>query len=105
MLSAKNREDLAGFLRQSVLPATSKINDWHWRLWVEFLSSEIGVADPFLRNVSEGEKPGIVSLFIFRAPLQGSNGRDRGNKDALSSGTAADGLLGLPCNHYDTQFV
>ena len=75
VLSAKNREDLAGFIRQSVLPATCRTYDGHWRLWLEFLSNQTGITDPFLRDIPDGKKPSVVSLFLFTRYKAGLRGK------------------------------
>jgi hypothetical protein len=70
-LTQEDRRELAGFLDHSVLPSTKRAYDAHWGLWKAFLKSHTSILDPFLRTVSEAEKPGVVSLFLHKRFKQG----------------------------------
>jgi hypothetical protein len=70
-VTQEDRRELAGFLDHSVLPSTRRAYDAHWELWKAFLKSHTSIIDPFLRTVSEAEKPGVVSLFLHKRFKQG----------------------------------
>jgi hypothetical protein len=71
VLTQKDRREIAGFIEQSVLPSTKRAYGAHWETWNAFLKSHTSIDDPFLRAVPEAEKPGIVSLFLYRRYQEG----------------------------------
>lgn len=71
VLTQKDRTELAGFLDLSVQPSTKRSYGAHWELWKSFLNNHTTITDPFLAGVPEAEKPGIVSLFLYKRHQEG----------------------------------
>ena len=57
---------LSEFIGKSVSTATRRTYDRHWKMWKNFLLSEMDAQDPFLRGATETEKASLVCLFICR---------------------------------------
>jgi hypothetical protein len=58
-----------------VLPKTNKVYDGHFKMWTEFVKSEVDGDDPFLRNVAEEEKASLVGLLMLRRHEAGHRGK------------------------------
>jgi hypothetical protein len=71
ILTHQDHEELSSFLDQSVQPSTRRAYDRHWALWKAFLAKHTALTDPFLRGVSEAEKPAILTLFIYKRFKEG----------------------------------
>ena len=48
-----SKKDLSAFMSASVLPKTNKVYNGHFKMWTEFVKSEVKGDDPFLRGVAE----------------------------------------------------
>lgn len=74
-LSAENRADIALFIGRSVLVATNKVYDGHWRAWGEFILAKTSIKDLYLRDLSEKDKSATVSLFLIHRHKAGLRGK------------------------------
>ena len=66
---------MSAFISASVLPKTNKVYDGHFKMWTEFVKSEVDGDDPFLRNVAEEEKASLVGLMMLRRHEAGHRGK------------------------------
>ena len=75
LISTQSKKDLSAFISSSVLPKTNRVYDAHFKMWTDFLKSEVDRDDPFLRGVAEEEKASLVSLLMLRRHEAGHRGK------------------------------
>ena len=75
IISTQSRLDLSKFIGRSVLPNTNRVYCKFWSQWVEFLKSEAGEEDPFLRRSDEEEKSSLVGIMMLRKHEQDLRGK------------------------------
>lgn len=74
-ISTQSREELSAFISTSVLPQTGRKYDKDWNSWVEFVRSEAGGGDPFLRSMKDEDKAALVTLMMMRRHQSGKRGK------------------------------
>ena len=74
-ISRKSRDDLGTFIGRSVTAGTRKKYDRHWSLWKEFLFTERGSEDPFLKGMTDKDKSATVAMFLMRRHEAGHRGK------------------------------
>jgi hypothetical protein len=74
-LNQKSKDEVSLFLGQAVAPSTLRAYERQWREWNRFLLEHTGIADPYMSTVPESEKPGVVSLFLYKRHQAGKRGK------------------------------
>lgn len=70
-----SKDEVSIFLGQAVAPSTLRAYERHWREWIQFLREHTGIVDPYMRNVPESEKPGVICLFLYKRYQSGKRGK------------------------------
>lgn len=73
-MSKKSRDDLGMFIERSLTVGTRTKYDRHWSLWKEFLLTERGIEDPFLRGMTDNDKSAKVAMSFIRRHDAGHRG-------------------------------
>lgn len=74
-LNQESKDEVSRFLGQAVAPSTLRTYERHWTEWTQFLKKQTEIKDPYMRNVPEAEKPGVISLFLYKRYQAGKRGK------------------------------